>query len=119
ATVTITGAEFYKNGIFDSRSHQIYIGEIAKLVVDSCYFHDGGGDGHHIKSRAAVTDVLKNRLFDNKGATSYGVDCSNGGVLTMRGNVVQQTATDTANICMLAFGSEGLKYTDNRILLDG
>ncbi len=55
-TIHIVGSEFASNGAGDGYSHNLYVGNIASLVIDDSYFHDASV-GHQIKSRAQSTTI--------------------------------------------------------------
>lgn len=106
ATVTIDKSEFARNGIGGGHTHGIYILHIAKLSVSNSYFHDQN-IGHHIKSRALVTDIgPNNRIDDQQGTASYSVDLPNGGDVTIHDNFIQQ-GPNAGNPVMIAYGAEG------------
>jgi hypothetical protein len=88
--------------------HLLYVGRIARLRVARCRFH-GGRHGHLLKSRAAINDVLANRLgdaTDGGGSASYELEFPNGGVAVVVGNVIVQ-GPGSPNRTLLAFGAEG------------
>lgn len=73
--------------------------------------------GHLLKSRAAVSHVVYNRLTDEAhGRASYELEFPNGGVAVVVGNVIQQSAL-TENVHMVAFGAEGYRWPDNELYL--
>jgi len=104
-TITIRNSEFDHNGEGSGSTHNIYVGDIAKLTIDSSFFHDAV-IGHEIKSRAEETVITNNRIYDENGTSSYSIDLPNGGKATISGNVIQQGVNgDNPNI--IAFGAEG------------
>ena len=125
-TVSIVNSRFLNNGNPDQNywQHAIYIGAAGSLTVGNSLFC-GQLIGHDIKSRAMVTSVYNNRLYDgaantaigcNAGSTSYAVDVPNGGSATISGNqIIQGSATQ--NTTMVAYGEEGLPYTSNSLYL--
>ena len=123
-TVTIRNSEFSHNGTGDGSTHNIYIGDIASLTVDSSYIHDAVV-GHEIKSRAETTTITNSRIQDGStGTASYSIDLPNGGNATIQGNVIQQGPA-SQNPAIIAFGEEGgvhagsaLNVTGNTILND-
>ena len=88
-TITITASDFERNGYGDGYTHGVYAGAIHLLSVSGSTFI-GTKAGHHIKSRAAITNVYNNRLDDGTGTTSYSVDLPNGGSGTIIGNTIIQ-----------------------------
>ncbi len=115
--VVIRNSEFADNGYGDGQSHGIYIGKIESLEVYDSYFH-GTDIGHHIKSRAAVNVIEGNRIVDGDGGTaSYNIDLPNGGVSTIRDNVIVQSP-DSDNWAMIHFGGEGTPYANSSLLIE-
>jgi hypothetical protein len=60
-TIRIVGSEFANNGAGDGFSHNLYVGNIASLVIDDSYFHDASV-GHEIKCRAQSTTITNSRI---------------------------------------------------------
>src|SRR5262245_41234102 len=88
-TIRIVGSEFANNGTGDGQTHNLYVNNIASLVIDDSYFHDASV-GHQIKSRAQSTTITNSRIYDGNGTGSYSIDLPNGGVGVIRNNVIQQ-----------------------------
>lgn len=106
STVTIEYSEFAHNGTTSGQTHQIYVNHVDHLIVRGNYIHDTV-TGHLVKSRAARTDVLYNRLTDENGTASYEINVPNGGQVFIVGNLVQKSA-NADNESMIAFGEEGI-----------
>ncbi|WP_428672007.1 hypothetical protein [Reyranella sp.] len=122
-TIRITGSEFDHNGTGDGYTHNLYVGEIASLVIDDSYFHDAV-IGHQIKSRAHSTTITNSRIYDNTGTGSYSIDLPNGGVGIVSDNVIQQ-GPNTDNPTIIHYGGESAAYggssltiTDNVVVND-
>ena len=123
-SVTIRNSEFSHNGDGSGYSHNLYIGDVASLVIAGSYFHDSVV-GHEIKSRAASTTITNSRIQDGPtGTGSYSIDLPNGGKVVILGNVIQQ-GPNSQNAAIIAFGEEGnvhegssLTVTGNMILND-
>jgi hypothetical protein len=115
----IQNTEFARNGYGDGYSHGIYINKVASVEVTDSYFHDTQL-GHQIKSRAAVTTVTNSVLIDGSGGSSYAIDTPNGGVVTITGNKIEQSA-DSENPAILHYGGETSKggYEVNTLTIDG
>jgi hypothetical protein len=106
-TVLIENSEFSGNGAGDGFSHNMYIGNYAKFILEYSYSH-GAKVGHLVKSRAYSTYILYNRLTDETGGmASYEADIPNAGTAYVIGNIIEQSAT-TQNPTMLTFGEEGV-----------
>ncbi|MFC0386137.1 carbohydrate-binding domain-containing protein [Muricoccus vinaceus] len=117
-TITIRDSEFAKNGTGDGYTHNLYVGEIAKLSIDNSYFHDAIV-GHQIKSRAHETIVTHSRIADGAtGTGSYSIDVPNGGKVVIADNVIEQGAK-SQNPAIIHFGGEGTAYSGSSISITG
>lgn len=84
--------EVYNSEFHDMRSHsglahQLYAGQIKRLVVEGSYFHEGDV-GHQIKSVAAENEIRYNYLRNRDGAEAALMDlwgCSDSEII---GNVM-------------------------------
>jgi hypothetical protein len=103
-----------KNSIFRGNgncigpcAHGIYIGRIALLRVENSTF-EGQHVGHHIKSRAARTEIVNNSVQDGaEGSSSYLVDLPNGGSALITGNVFEKGSRSSNKRTAIAIGAEG------------
>ncbi len=127
-TITIVNSRFRNNGNPNGsgQEHALYVGAAGSLSVSNSLFC-GVLYGHDIKSRAAVTTVANDKLYDgqgnaalgcNAGSTSYAIDVPNGGVVTITGNQIMQ-GNAAQNHNMVDYGAEGLAYSDNSLLVTG
>jgi Ca2+-binding RTX toxin-like protein len=116
-TITIRNSEFASNGAGDGYSHNIYVGDIARLTITDSYFHDAIV-GHQIKSRAVETIITNNRIYDEDGSSSYSIDLPNGGRATVTGNIIQQ-GENGENPYIVAFGEEGDLHAVNSLIMTG
>lgn len=122
--ITISNSEFAHNGAGDGYSHNLYVGDVASLAIDQCYFHDAVV-GHEIKSRAEKTTITNSRIFDGlTGIASYSIDLPNGGNVLIQNNVIEQ-GPNSQNPAIIAYGEEGslrassaLSVAGNTILND-
>jgi hypothetical protein len=104
--ISIEDSEFDRDGGNGGYSHEIYISNIAQLIVRGSYFHHGRV-GHLIKSRAQRNLIAANRITDEAdGSASYEIDLPNGGLNIVMNNVIEQSAL-TQNSTMLENGLEG------------
>ncbi|MBV9375382.1 MAG: NF038122 family metalloprotease, partial [Alphaproteobacteria bacterium] len=123
-TISIANSTFANNGNPDQGyfQHALYVNFAGSLTVTGSLF---GGQliGHDIKSRAMVTTITDNRIYDGAadpadgigaGSTSYGIDTPNGGVVTISGNLIVQGPA-TQNSIMVDYGTEGLVYDSNSL----
>ena len=114
--LTVQGCEFAQNTWPDGQSHHLYAGAIARLTVTGSYFHHAHA-GHLLKSRAATSAILYNRLTDEAGGeASYELEFPNGGIACVIGNIVSQSA-DTQNATLISFGAEGYPRSNNELYL--
>jgi len=103
--VTITNSEFAHNGQGDGYSHNMYIGHVRRFTLSGCFTHDANV-GHDVKSRAAESDILYNRISDDDGSnTSYLLDLPNGGNCRVIGNVFRR-GPDAEQPILIAFAEE-------------
>lgn len=99
-----------------SLPHLLYVGRIGKLSITGSRFHEGF-EGHMIKSRAKVSRIAHNMIYDGPGGeSSYQIDLPNGGVAHIIGNVIGQNA-QAQNRTLVAYGSEGNAWPDSALYL--
>src|SRR5438132_7735719 len=102
-TIRIINSSFINNGNpnYATFQHALYVNYAGSLEVTGSLF---GGQviGHDIKSRALITTITNNRIYDgaadpaggiNAASTSFGIDTPNGGVVTISGNLIVQGPT--------------------------
>lgn len=100
----------------DGRTHNLYVGAIGRLAVSGSWFHHGL-HGHLLKSRAALSHILYNRLTDDIGGrASYELEFANGGVAVVMGNLIAQSST-TENPHLISFGAEGATWDKQALYL--
>jgi hypothetical protein len=114
-TIRITGSEFANNGTGDGFTHNLYVNDIASLVIDDSYFHDAVV-GHQVKSRAQSTTIINSRIYDGTGTGSYSIDLPNGGVGVIRDNVIQQGA-NSDNPAIIHYGGESAAYAGSSLTI--
>jgi hypothetical protein len=126
--ITIVNSRFVNNGNpnLNYFQHGLYVNYAYSLTVSDSLFC-GQLIGHDIKSRAQITIVENNQLYDGAansalgcraGSTSLAVDVPNGGAATISGNQIVQGST-TQNYKMVDYGEEGLLYSNNNFLVSG
>ena len=87
-------------------AHNVYMSGGDRLVVRGSYLHSLRA-GHNIKSRAAESIILFNRIEDGPtGSSSYHIDISDGGRAIIVGNLITQ-GPEAENASIIAFGMEG------------
>lgn len=109
--VRIINSEFIENGFCANKggcAHGIYFGTLALLRVEgSKFLHTK--NGHHIKSRAARTELVGNEIRDgDDGTASYHVDISNGGSLILEKNIMQKGPKAENRSAAVVIGAEGI-----------
>ena len=118
--IVIDRSRFIDSGFGDGMSHGIYVSSGATLTVRDSEFI-GTRIGHHIKSLAGETTVTGTTLDDAHGRTSYAIDASRGGKLTVTGNVITQSV-DSENWAIINYdltrGGAAAPVTirDNRVV---
>src|SRR5262245_21368120 len=105
--IVVERSEFAANGFGDGKSHNVYVVSAKRFTLRASYSHHTRV-GHNVKSRAATTCVLYNRIMDEvTGSSSDGIDLCAGGLAFVIGNVLQKGAR-SENGTLVAFGAEGL-----------
>lgn len=116
SVLEVEDSEFAYNMRPDGHDHNLYIGRILRATVTGSYFHHAH-IGHLLKSRAATSYILYNRLTDEAGGSaSYELEFPNGGVAYVMGNILQQGPL-TENPHMVSFGAEGYTWPTNQLYL--
>lgn len=116
AELLVERCEFAHNLRPDGHNHQLYAGTIRTLIARGCWLHHGT-IGHLLKSRAATSLVLNNRLTDEGGGrSSYELEFPNGGAAVVVGNLIQQSP-GTDNPIVVSFGAEGYRPGPQALLL--
>lgn len=126
SAIVIENSIFRGNGnCIAACAHGIYIGRIALLRIENCTF-EGQQVGHHIKSRAARTEIVNNSVQDGpNGSASYLVDLPNGGSALISGNLFEKGPRSSNKRTAIAIGAEGetnpageIVVEDNRFFND-
>jgi nitrous oxidase accessory protein NosD len=112
STITVRGSYFRGNGnCATACAHGLYVGAVARLRIEHCEFV-GQLEGHHIKSRAARTEILDNRVQDGPaGTASYLVDIPNGGSVLIRRNRFEKGPNSQNFAVAISIGAEGAAQT--------
>lgn len=114
--LVVEHSQVARNGIGNGYTHNIYAGCIRSFILRFSHVHHARG-GQNVKSRAATTHILYNRIVDSTDGTSnYEVDLPNGGNAIVLGNSIQQSPLSTNSI-ILHYGQEGLKYVSNGLMV--
>lgn len=116
AVLVVENSEFAYNHRPDGHDHNLYIGRIAQATVTGSFLHHAT-HGHLLKSRAALSRILYNRLTDGAdGAASYELEFPNGGIAIVVGNIVEQ-GPNTENAQLISYGAEGYHWPANELHL--
>jgi hypothetical protein len=125
-TIAVTNSKFENNGNPDPNhfQHALYVNHAGRLTVTGSLFC-GQLIGHDIKSRALVTQIENNQIYDGEGyaavgcragSTSFAIDIPEGGSAVISGNRIFQGPA-TQNNKMVAYGEEGLSFANNGLSL--
>lgn len=119
SSMIIRNSEFDHNGTCINSggcAHGIYVNNIALLRIERSRFFDTQ-TGHHIKSRAARTELVDNHIEDGPdGTASYEVDIPNGGALVMTGNVLEKGPKNQNHSAAVMIGEEGVSQPTPELL---
>ena len=110
SVVTIRDSVFERNGVCTyACAHGIYFNLVKLLRVERCRYV-GQRAGHHIKSRAARTEIIDNDIIDGPdGTASYLIDIPYGGDVLIRGNRMSKGPRSENPGTAIMLGAEGVK----------
>jgi hypothetical protein len=119
STVIIRDSDFERNGLCaEYCAHGVYFGNLALLRVEHSRFFETR-QGHHIKSRAARTEVLDNQIGDGAiGTSSYLIDAPDGGSLVVRGNKLEKGPMSENPKVAIAIGEESVTQRTDEIIVE-
>ena len=116
--LTVTDCEFAGRRQGPRFGHNLYVGCIGHFSVTDSWFHTAF-QGHLLKTRARVSEVIGNRLIDGPdGQASYELEFPDGGDVLAQSNRIVQGA-GTRNSVMVSYGVEGYPHPVNRLRLLG
>jgi hypothetical protein len=109
STIIVRDSVFEQNGsCLAACAHGIYVGQIKLLHVEHSRFFETK-QGHHIKSRAARTEVIQCDIADGpRGTASYAIELPNGGGLLARGNTIEKGPLADNHTAAIVIGAEGV-----------
>ena len=109
ATIIVRDSIFDRNGSCEHGcAHGIYVGSLKLLRIENSTFTDTH-HAHHIKSRAARTEVIGCHIFDGPdGTASYEIDIPNGGAVVVRDNVIEKGPKAENHTGAIMIGEEGV-----------
>ena len=111
--VVISRSRFFRNGHGDGYSHNLYVGAVRSLTVTGSWLAEAD-TGHELKSRAARTTIVGNRISDGDATASYSIDLPNGGLALVAGNVIVQ-GPRSENPALVSYGAEGLTHPSSTL----
>ncbi len=119
STILVRNSEFDHDGACDNAcAHGIYAGRIALLKVEHSHFF-ATQVGHHIKSRAARTEITDCKIEDGPaGTSSYLVDLPNGGSLILRDNVLEKGPKSENHSVAIIIGEEGTRVVPDELVIE-
>jgi hypothetical protein len=117
-TIIVRNSSFQGNGnCIALCAHGIYIGHITLLRVENSQFTEQH-EGHHIKSRAARTEIVGSTIQDNQnGSASYLVDMPNGGSALISGNQFEKGPKSQNRQVAISVGAEGASNPAGEIIV--
>jgi hypothetical protein len=115
----VRSSEFTGNGSCERDcAHGIYAGRLALLRVEDSVFRETQA-GHHIKSRASHTEILRNDISDgSQGTASYLIDAPNGGNILIQNNRMQKGPNSRNRSAAISIGSEGTNQPTHEIRIE-
>jgi len=113
--VAIDSSAFFENGNEEGSAHNLYVGTVARLWVEGCWFGPTR-IGHLFKSRARINIVQYCRLGGEGGTGSYELEVANGGKTVLLGNLIQQ-GPRSENRVIVSYGAEGYRWPENSLTM--
>lgn len=119
-TLTIEDSVFVGNGaLIHECAHGIYAGNWALVAIRRTRF-EGTRVCHHVKSRAARTEIEESAILDTPGnQTSYLVDIPNGGDLLLRNSVLRKGPDAGNPVAAVMIGAEGVRHPTTSLRVIG
>lgn len=111
--IVIRRSRFFRSGAGDGYTHNLYVGAVRSLTVTGSWLW-GADVGHELKSRAARTTIVANRIDDADATASYSIDVPNGGRTLVAGNIVVQ-GPRSENATLVSYGAEGLTHPSRTV----
>ena len=119
SVLTIRDSEFVHNGTCEQGcAHGVYVGQIALLHIERSRFYETM-TAHHIKSRAARTEVIDCDIEDGpNGTASYEIELPIGGALLARGNTIVKGPKAENHTAAIMIGSEGVSQPTPELVIE-
>jgi hypothetical protein len=117
-TIRITGSTFEQNGKCDNGcAHGLYVGSLRLLHIENSRFFNQHV-GHHIKSRAARTEVINTTIEDGpEGTASYLIEVPIGGSLLVQGCTLEKGPQAENHSAAIVIGSEGVSQPTPELII--
>jgi len=117
-TITVRNSEFRRNGVCNPAcAHGIYVNALKLLRIENSKFFDTR-QAHHIKSRAARTEVIGCEIVDGPtGTASYMIDIPNGGSLVVQNSTLEKGPKAENRSTAIVLGEEGVTQPTREITI--
>lgn len=118
-SMTIRNSLFERNGFCGGAcSHGVYVGRLDLVRIENSRFFDTQ-QAHHIKSRAARTEIVGCNIQDGpRGTASYEIDVPNGGSLLVRNNTIGKGPKSENHTAAIMIGAEGVTHPTREIVVE-
>ncbi len=118
ATIIVRNSYFERNGTCQGAcAHGIYAGNAKLLRVENTRFVNTK-EGHHIKSRAARTEVIGCTFDDGpEGTASYMIEVPNGGTVIVRDSTLTKGPEASNHTGAIVIGTEGVTQPTREITI--
>jgi len=118
STILIKDSEFLRNGFCSPCAHGIYVNALKLLRVETSRFAETK-QGHHLKSRAARTEVIGCETRDgDTGTASYHLEFPNGGSVVVRDTTMQKGPKSENRSATIMIGAEGVTQPTREITIE-
>ncbi len=118
STIIVRDSEFVKQGYCSPCAHGIYVNALKLLRVERTKFSDTR-QAHHIKSRAARTEVIGSEIRDgDTGTASYHIEIPNGGSVLVRDTTFQKGPKAENHSAIISIGAEGVNQPTREITIE-
>ncbi len=119
AALVVEDSIFLGNGYLGADcAHALYAGELALVAIRRSRF-EATRACHHIKSRAARTEIVETLIADGlSGGAAYLIDLPNGGALLLRDSVLRKGPRSANGRAAVVIGAEGLRHAPAALLVE-
>ena len=118
--LVIEDSVFLRNGaLIHECAHGLYAGHWALVAIRRTRF-EGTRICHHVKSRAARTEIIDSEILDAPpGRASYLVDISNGGNLLLANTTLRKGPDHGNPTAAVMLGAEGVRHPTTSLRVIG